>query len=210
MKFISNFSFFSEKGDENMKAVEEKILAEGKVFPGDVLKVSSFLNHRIDVDFVTNVVAKEFYEKFKNENITKVLTIENSGIAIAFATAQWFKVPCVFAKKTVSINIDTSNCYTETVHSYTHGNDYVARIEKDFLNEGDRVLIIDDFLATGEALAGLVNLISTAGATCVGCGVVIEKAFQYGGNKLRNKGIEVQSLARISKMDENGTIEFEE
>ncbi len=193
-----------------MKAVEEKILSEGKVFPDDVLNVSSFLNQQIDVDFVTNVVAKEFYERFKDEDITRIVTIEDSGIAIGFATAQWFKVPCVFAKKTVSINIDTSNCYTESIHSYTRGTDYVARIEKDFIKAGDRVLIVDDFLATGEALVGLTNMIANAGATCVGCGVVIEKAFQFGGNKLRNKGVNVQSLAKITKMDDDGTIEFEE
>ena len=193
-----------------MKAVEEKIKQEGKVYPGNVLKVSSFLNQRIDVDFVTNVIAKGFFEKFKNENITKIITIEASGISAAFATAQYFNVPVVFAKKSVSINIDNDNCYNAQIHSYTHGNDYTARIEKDFLSADDKVLIIDDFLATGEALIGLLDIIKSAGATCVGCGIVIEKAFQFGGKKIRDMGINLCSLARISKMDEDGNIEFTE
>lgn len=193
-----------------MNAVEEKILREGKVYPGNVLKISAFLNHQIDVDFVTNVVAKEFYERFKNENITKIVTIETSGVVIAFATAQYFNVPVVFAKKGSSINIDLDKCYHETVHSYTHGNDYVAHIEKEFLGKNDNVLVIDDFLATGEALLGILNIIKTAGAKCVGCGIVVEKAFQFGGKKVKNLGINLQSLARISKMDEDGNIEFEQ
>ncbi len=193
-----------------MKAIEEKVLKFGKVYPGNVLKVGAFLNHQIDVDFVTNVVAKEFYEKFKNENITKVVTIESSGIAVAFATAQLFNVPVVFAKRSASINIDADNCYNTLIHSYTHENDYKARIEKELLNANDKVLVIDDFLATGEALIGLLEIIKKAGATCAGCGIVIEKAFQFGGKKVRDMGIDVYSLARISKMDESGNIEFVE
>ena len=189
-----------------MKALEEKILKEGKVYPGNVLKVGSFLNHQIDVAFMTEI-GKEFYNLFKNEKITKVLTIETSGIPVACFAAIHFGVPVLFAKKHQTKNL-SDDCYATEIHSFTHGNNYQARIEKSYLNSNDRVLIIDDFLANGQALEGLLNLVAQAGASCVGCGIVIEKAFQDGGKRLREEGVRVESLARIANMNDDGTLEF--
>ncbi len=189
-----------------MKALEEKIVREGKVFPGGVLKVGSFLNHQIDVPFMIEM-GKEFYRLFKDENITKILTIETSGIAIAVMTAEQFGVPVVFAKKHQTKNL-TNDCYEAHIHSYTHGNDYIARVEKQFLTADDRVLVIDDFLANGAALDGIMDIISQAGAYCAGCGIAIEKTFQQGGPRLRAEGIRIESLAMIKEMTEDGQIIF--
>jgi len=191
-----------------MKSLEEKILQDGKVFPGGVLKVGSFLNHQIDVPFMTEI-GKEFYRLFKDEQITKVLTIETSGIAIAVVCAEQFHVPVVFAKKHQTKNL-TNDCYVAHIHSYTHGNDYEARVEKQFLNEHDRVLVIDDFLANGAALEGLMEIIRQSGAQLAGCGIAIEKAFQEGGKRIREKGVRVESLAMISEMTDDGKITFVE
>lgn len=189
-----------------MKALEEKILKEGKVYPGNVLKVGSFLNHQIDVSFMEEI-GKEFHSLFQDEKITKVLTIETSGIPVACFAAICFGVPVLFAKKHQTKNL-SDDCYSTEITSFTHGNTYQARIEKKYLNSDDVVLIIDDFLANGCALEGLMDLVRQAGAKCVGCGIVIEKAFQDGGKRLREQGIRVESLARIAKMNDDGTLEF--
>ncbi|MBR3261863.1 MAG: xanthine phosphoribosyltransferase [Parasporobacterium sp.] len=189
-----------------MKALEEKICREGKVYPGNVLKVGSFLNHQIDVPFMQQI-GEEFHRLFQDEKITKVLTIETSGIPIACMTAVCFNVPVLFAKKHQTKNL-SDDCYCTEIMSYTHGNSYQARIEKQYLSKDDTVLIIDDFLANGCALVGLLDLIEQAGAKCVGCGIVIEKAFQDGGQKLREMGVRVESLARIIRMDPETGIEF--
>ena len=185
-----------------MKALEEKIIKEGKVYPGQVLKVGAFLNHQIDVPFM-NKVGEEFYNLFKDEPITKILTIETSGIGIACLTANFFNVPVLYAKKSKGINIG-DDCYNVQVKSYTHKNVSNVIIEKQFLTPDDVVLVVDDFLANGCALEGLLELVNMAGARAVGCGIVIEKAFQDGGKRLREKGIRIESLARIQEMDENG------
>lgn len=189
-----------------MKSLEEKIIREGKVFPGGVLKVGSFLNHQIDVPFLQEI-GREFHRIFREEQITKILTIETSGIAIAVMCAAEFHVPVLFAKKHQTKNL-TNDCYVASIHSYTHGNDYEARIEKQFLNKDDKVLVIDDFLANGAALDGLLAIISQSGAQLAGCGIVIEKAFQSGGQRLRAQGVRVESLAMIQEMTDDGRITF--
>lgn len=181
-----------------MKLLEEKIAREGKVLDGNILKVDCFLNHQIDVTFMCDV-GKEFNRLFKNENITKILTIEASGIGIACLTAQYFDVPVVFAKKSRSSNI-SNNVYSAKVDSFTHGNTNDIIVSKQFINSSDRVLIIDDFLAMGNALNGLIDIVESAGATVVGCGIVIEKAYQNGGKLIRDRGYRVESLARIASM----------
>ena len=189
-----------------MKELEEKIIAEGKVYPGRILKVGAFLNHQLDVDFI-NRLGKEFYELYKSEKITKILTIEASGIGIACLTAQYFNVPVLFAKKTKSKNLG-NDCYICQVHSYTKGTDTDIMIEKQFLSANDRILIIDDFLANGCALDGLTGLCRMAGAEVVGAGIVIEKAFQEGGKRLRDSGLRIESLCRIADMDPENGITF--
>ena len=178
-----------------MKLLEDRILKDGHIGADNVLKVDSFLNHQIDVNFVCEL-GKEFYRLFKDENITKILTIEASGIGIACLAAQYFGVPVVFAKKTKTINI-YSDTYNATVHSYTHKKDYDIVVSKEFLSKEDNVLIIDDFLAKGSALTALLMLIEKAGAKTAGAGIVIEKAYQGGGNLVRDMGIRVESLAKI-------------
>lgn len=189
-----------------MKELEQKIVAEGKVFPGKVLKVGSFLNHQIDVPFLTRV-GEEFYRLFKDEHITKILTVETSGIAVGYPVAQLFGVPLLFGKKNKSNNL-SNDCYYSRVTSYTHGNVYDVIVEKQFLTSSDRVLLIDDFLANGCALEGLIDLCRQAGAEVVGAGIVIEKAFQEGGKMLREQGVRVESLARILDMDCDKGITF--
>ncbi len=190
-----------------MKALEDKILKEGKVYPGNVLKVGSFLNHQIDVPFMCEC-AKEFYRLFQNDGVNKVLTIEASGIAIATLTAQYFECPLVFAKKSKTSNI-ADNVYSSAVKSYTHNCVNQVMVEKDYLNPGDKVLVVDDFLAHGEALHGLFDLINQAGAEVVGAGILIEKAFQDGGASLREQGYHIESLARVASMDaDSGTVTF--
>lgn len=184
-----------------IKELEQKILAEGKVYPGNVLKVGSFLNHQLDVDFIMKM-GEEINRLYKDCGITRILTIETSGIAIAFAAALRMHVPVVFAKKSKSINL-SPNVYTTQVTSYTYKREYQVVVEKDFLNKDDKVLIIDDFLASGCALEGLMDIIKQAGAQTVGIAVAIEKGFQKGGDKLRAQGIRVESLAIIDSMDSN-------
>ena len=190
-----------------MKMLEERIKKDGRILPGDVLKVDSFINHQIDVQLIAEC-GKEWYRLFKDEGITKILTIEASGIGIACIAAQFFGVPVVFAKKSKSSNIG-DDFYSTKVVSYTHGRSYDVIVSKKYINENDRVLIIDDFLADGEALRGLIDITNQAGATVVGAGICIEKAFQPGGDKIRNAGINLHSLAIID-IDENGNIFFVE
>ena len=189
-----------------MKLLEDRILKDGHIGADNVLKVDSFLNHQIDVNFVCEL-GKEFYRLFKDENITKILTIEASGIGIACLAAQYFGVPVVFAKKTKTINI-YSDTYNATVHSYTHKKDYDIVVSKEFLSKEDNVLIIDDFLAKGSALTALLMLIEKAGAKTAGAGIVIEKAYQGGGNLVRDMGIRVESLAKIKSISEKDGIGF--
>lgn len=189
-----------------MKLLEDRILKDGHIGADNVLKVDSFLNHQIDVNFVCEL-GKEFYRLFKDENITKILTIEASGIGIACLAAQYFGVPVVFAKKTKTINI-YSDTYNATVHSYTHRRDYDIVVSKEFLSKEDNVLIIDDFLAKGSALTALLMLIEKAGAKTAGAGIVIEKAYQGGGNLVRDMGIRVESLAKIKSISQKDGIVF--
>lgn len=191
-----------------MKLLEERILKDGKVGAGNVLKVDSFVNHQIDVKFLS-ALGKEFYRRFADCGVNKILTIEASGIGIACLTAEYFDVPVVFAKKTKTNNI-YADVYTSKVESYTHGTTYDIVVSKQFLRPEDRVLIIDDFLAKGSALKGLIELIGHAGATVVGAGIVIEKAYQPGGDLIRSMGVRVESLARIASMSEADGVKFVE
>ena len=191
-----------------MKILEEKILEEGRVYPGNVLKVDSFLNHQIDVGLL-EVIGEAFYEKYKNSNITKILTIEASGIAIACATAKHFGVPVVFAKKAKSLNLG-DDVYVSRVSSFTYGKDYDATVSRNYLTNEDKVLLIDDFIAIGNAMKGLVEICDQAGAKIAGIGICIEKGFQHGGDDIRQMGYDVTSLAIIDEMEDNGTIVFRE
>ena len=184
-----------------MKELCDKIKKEGIVKPGHIVKVDSFLNHQVDVKFL-NKVGEEFYKLYKDTNINKILTIESSGVAVAFATANLFDVRLVFAKKGETIN-QSNEFYQSKVHSYTYQKDVNIRVAKEFLSKDDTVLVIDDFLANGAALTGLLDIVGQSGAKCVGCGIVIEKGFQPGGKNLRDKGIRVESLAIIDEIDEN-------
>ena len=191
-----------------MKLLEERILKDGKVGAGNVLKVDSFVNHQIDVKFLSKL-GKEFHRRFADSGVNKIVTIEASGIGIACRTAEIFDVPVVFAKKTKTNNI-YADVYTSKVESYTHGTTYDIVVSKQFLRPEDHVLIIDDFLAKGSALKGLIELIEHAGATVVGAGIVIEKAYQPGGDLIRSMGIRVESLARIASMSEEDGVKFVE
>ncbi len=191
-----------------MKLLEDRILKDGKVGEGNVLKVDGFVNHQIDVGFMCEL-GKEFKRLFADTEVTKILTIEASGIGIACLTAQYFDVPVVFAKKTKTNNI-YADVYTSKVESYTHGTTYDIVVSKQFLNPGDKVLIIDDFLAKGSALKGLISLIEDAGASVVGAGIVIEKAYQPGGDLIRSMGLRVESLARIASMSVEDGVKFVE
>ncbi len=182
-----------------MKALEEKILREGTVLPGNILKVGSFLNHQIDAGFVVEM-GKEIARLFEGEQITKILTIETSGIAIALGAAIAMDVPMVFAKKNRTGNL-SGEMYSTVVHSYTHGTDYTVVVEKRYISQNDRILIVDDFLANGKAIQGLINIINQAGAKTCGAAVAIEKGFQSGGDELRREGIRVEALALIDSMD---------
>lgn len=189
-----------------MKLLEDRIVNEGKVLPGNVLKVDGFLNHRIDVELL-NEMGKEFYRLYKDSDVNKILTIEASGIGIACIAAQHFDCPVVFAKKSKTSNI-SSDFYCVDVESYTHKTTNKVIVSKEYLDENDRVLVIDDFLANGCALRGLCKLIKDAGATLVGCGIAIEKGFQPGGREVRALGIRVESLAIVESMNDDGTIVF--
>ena len=182
-----------------MNFLEERILKDGVVKEGNVLKVDSFLNHQMDVMLLDEIGA-EFYRRFSDLNVTKILTIEASGIAIAYAVARCFGVPMVFAKKAKSINID-GEMYTTEVESFTHKNKNQIIVSKKFLSSDDRILIIDDFLANGCALQGLISIAEEAGASVEGIGIVIEKGFQYGGRSIRNLGYRLESLAIVESMD---------
>ena len=189
-----------------MNFLEERIRKDGKVKPGNVLKVDSFLNHQMDIQLLDEI-GREFKRRFGHEKITKVLTIESSGIAIAVPVAREFNVPMVFAKKSKSVNID-GEMYVAEVESFTHKNTNRVIVAKKFLSPEDRVLIIDDFLANGCALIGLMELVEQSGAELVGAGIVIEKGFQRGGEIIRNKGIKLESLAIVESMDEENGVVF--
>ncbi|MBQ3023620.1 MAG: xanthine phosphoribosyltransferase [Clostridia bacterium] len=184
-----------------MIALEEKILKEGTVLPGDILKVDCFLNHALDVSFLLEM-GKEIACLYENSGINKILTIETSGIPIAFAAAQFMNVPVVFAKKNKSGNI-SDNFYFSRVESFTRKNVYDAIVSKEYLGKEDKVLVIDDFLAKGNALCGLMDIINQSGAKLIGCAIAIEKGFQGGGDELRSKGIRVDSLAIIESMTDS-------
>lgn len=187
-----------------MKLLEERILRDGKIYPGNILKVDCFLNHQIDVELL-NEMGKEFKRLFADEGVTRILTIEASGIGIACIAAQYFGVPVVFAKKSQTINI-SGDLYTSQVTSYTHRKTYTVMVSKEYIKPGDRVLLIDDFLAVGNALYGLIDIVHQAGAEVVGAGIAIEKGFQDGGDKLRREGIHVESLAIVDSMTDDGIV----
>lgn len=184
-----------------MKALEEKILREGTVLPGHILKVGSFLNQQMDVAFLMEM-GEEIARLFCDSGVTKVLTIEASGIAIAVAAAAALKVPAVFAKKHKTGNV-SGNVLTTTVHSYTHNTDYEIMVAREYISPTDRVLLVDDFLANGKALCGLAELVAQAGAQTVGAAVAIEKGFQQGGDTLRATGLRVESLAIVESMSDD-------
>ncbi len=185
-----------------MKMLEDRIREEGRILPGPVLKVSSFLNHQIDPDLMMEL-GKEIAARFSADSVTKILTIESSGIAIALAAGAAMHVPVLFAKKHRSSNV-SGDLYQTVVHSYTHGTDYTVVVEREYLSADDRVLLVDDFLANGKAIEGLLALIHQAGADAVGAGIAIEKGFQEGGKLLRENGLRVESLAVVEKMDDSG------
>lgn len=184
-----------------MKMLEDKILQCGTVLPGNVLKVDSFLNHQLDVKLI-NELGKELYSSFLNDNITKILTVEASGIAIACAAAANFDVPVVFAKKGHHENVG-NDVYTAEVFSFTKKKSYTVAVSKRFLSADDNVLIVDDFLATGEACFGLKKIVEEAGAKLAGVGIAVEKRFQGGGNTLRKEGVKLKSLAIIDSMTDD-------
>ena len=189
-----------------MQLLEDRIRRDGVVRDGNVLKVDSFLNHQMDVAFFQEL-AKEFYRLFRDSGVNKILTIEASGIGVACMTAQQFGCPLVFAKKNRTKNI-AGDVWTSKVESFTHGRIYDIIVSKDFLGPQDRVLLIDDFLANGAALMGLIELVRQSGASLVGAGICIEKAFQPGGDLIRGMGVRVESLARIRSMSLDGGIQF--
>ncbi len=191
-----------------MELLKQMIKDKGIVREGNILKVDSFLNHQMDINLF-NEIGKEFKRRFDGEKITKILTIEASGIGIACITAQYFGVPVVFAKKSQTKNI-AGDVYTTKVQSFTHGRVYDVIVSKDFLGPEDRILIIDDFLANGCALLGLLELVKSAGASVAGAGIVIEKGFQHGGKEIRDMGIRVESLAIVDGMSVEGGVTFRE
>ena len=189
-----------------MNFLEERILRDGVVKEGNVLKVDSFLNHQIDPSLLDEI-GKEFYERFKDAGITKILTIEASGVAIAYAAARYFNLPFVFAKKSKSVNVD--DVYTAEVESFTHKCTNHVIVSKKYLAAGERVLIIDDFLANGCALRGLISIVEGAGSVVAGIGIAIEKGFQDGGASIRKMGYRLESLAIVDAMDaKNKTVMF--
>lgn len=188
-----------------MKLLEQRILKDGIIKEGGIVKVDSFLNHQMDIELI-NEIGKEFYRLFGDEGVTKILTVEASGIGIACLAAQYFGVPVVFAKKSESKNLD-GDVYTSKVVSYTKGKEYDIRVSNKYITAEDRVLIIDDFLAKGKAVFGLCDILNQAGATLVGVGICIEKGFQEGGAIIRERGIHLESLA-IVELAEDGGITF--
>ena len=201
---LSVSQFYIVKGESLMKLLEDKIRSEGRILPGPILKVSSFLNHQMDPDLIMELGA-EIARRYADDNVSRILTIESSGIAIALAVGAVMHVPVVFAKKHRSSNV-FGEVYQTPVHSYTHDTEYNVVVEREFLRSGDRILMVDDFLANGKALEGLLDLIRQAGAVAVGAGIVIEKGFQNGGALLREQGLRVESLAIVEKMDETGIL----
>ncbi len=191
-----------------MDILKERIRQDGRIIGNEILRVDSFLNHQIDVDLITKM-AEAFKIRYGNRKITKVLTIEASGIAIGCFVAQSFGVPLVFAKKNPTKNLP-KDVYTAEVASFTHGKVYDIMVSKEFLNDSDHILIVDDFLANGAALTGLISLAESAGATVEGVGIAIEKAFQTGGSTLRENGVEIYSLARVASMSEETGVVFAE
>ena len=187
-----------------MELLKERIIKDGTVRPGQILKVDSFLNHQMDIDLI-NEIGKEFYRRFEGQKISKIMTIEASGIAFAFAVAAQLGVPMAFAKKHSSANVG-NDIYSAVVHSYTHNKDYTIVISKEYLSSDDKILIADDFLACGNALNGLMAMAKAAGAEVVGCAIAVEKGFQHGGDGLREDGYHVESLAIIEQADENGFV----
>ena len=187
-----------------MKLLEDRILRDGKIKPGNVLKVDGFVNHQIDVPFISQI-GREFYRRFQNDGVTKILTIEASGIGIACLAAEHFGVPVVFAKKSRTSNL-SPDVYTAKVDSFTHGTTCDIVVSKEYLKKDDRILIIDDFLALGNALMGLREIVLASGATLVGAGILIEKCFQPGGKMLREQGMRIESLARIASMTDNDLV----
>lgn len=188
-----------------MQLLEERIAKDGKVYPGNVLKIDSFLNHQIDVNLL-NEMGRELYRLFGDCGVNKIMTIEASGIAIASVAALHFNVPVLFAKKSQSSNI-SSDVYHAKVKSYTHGKTYDVIASKEFLNPEDRVLLIDDFLAKGEALNGMIEIVKQSGAALVGAGIAVEKHFQGGGDLIRAAGVRVESLAMVESL-EDGKVTF--
>ena len=186
------------RGGDFLEALEQKILSEGTVLDGGILKVGSFLNQQLDVDFLIKM-GEEVKRIYEGERITKILTIEASGIAVAVAVASVMHKNVVFAKKNKTSNL-SGELFSAKVHSFTHGTDYTVTVPKDYLSKDDRVLIIDDFLANGNALNGLIDIVNQAGAKVVGCTCAVEKGFQGGGDELRKAGYRVESLAVIEKM----------
>lgn len=189
-----------------MQFLEDRIRKDGQVRPGNILKVDSFLNHQLDVNLLDQI-GRAFYEEFKDRGINRILTIEASGIAIACMTARYFNVPVVFAKKAKSKNID-GEVFTSTVHSFTYGKDYQITLSKKYLGPDDNVLLVDDFLAVGKAMRGLIDVCNQAGARVGGIGIAIEKGFQEGGQYLRSEGYDVCSLAIVDHMTDDGQIFF--
>ena len=193
--------------DKEMQILKDRIRKDGKIREGNVLKVDSFLNHQMDVSLFREI-GKEFKRRFEGEEITKILTIEASGIGIACVVAEVFNVPVVFAKKTQTKNI-AGDVYTTQVESYTHGRIYDIIVSREFLGPDDKVLLIDDFMANGKAMEGLIQIVKDSGAQLVGAGIVIEKGFQPGGDALREQGVHLESLAIVESMDEKtGEIVF--
>lgn len=190
-----------------MELLKRKIIEEGEVYEGNILKVDCFLNHQIDIPFMKEI-GKEFHRLYKDADVNKILTIEASGIAIGSMVAQEFGCPLVFAKKNKTKNI-AGDVYVTPVESFTHGTTYNVMVSKRFLGKGDKVLIVDDFLAVGNALRGLIQMVKESGAELVGCGTVIEKGYQHGGDEIRAQGVRVESLAIIESMDaKTGNIVF--
>lgn len=189
-----------------MELLKQRIRQDGKIKGTDVLKVDSFLNHQMDIELFSEI-GKEFHRRFSDCGVNKILTIEASGIGIACITAQFFHCPVIFAKKSQTKNI-AAEVYRTTVESFTHGRIYDVIVSSEFLHKDDRVLLIDDFLANGAALLGLIDLVQQANATLIGAGIVVEKAFQPGGDRIRSQGVRIESLARVQSMSETGGVVF--
>ena len=189
-----------------MELLEKRIIQDGEILPGNILKVSNFLNHQIDVNLMEQL-GEEFFRLYKNSNVTKVLTIESSGIAVGYAVARKFGVPLVFAKKHKSSNVN-EGVYSSKVWSFTHNQAYTVVVSKKYINKGDEILIVDDFLANGNALKGLIEIVEQAEASVSGICIAIEKCFQNGGDLIRSAGCRVDSLAAVEKMTDDGKIIF--